>query len=103
MENPLSFLLCPAPTHGSEPGGILQIPRETDAGKFKPVSQLPAGFAAGTHQNGSAYAWLCRCLQQEKGGIYCWIPAFLAMGHPETQRKIHGKLSPSSPYLQVSD
>lgn len=40
MEMPLSFLLCLAPTHGSEPGGILQIPGGTHADKFKSASQL---------------------------------------------------------------
>lgn len=54
METPLSFLLCPAPTHGSQPGGILQTPWQAAADKFKPVSQLLTGFAAGTQQRCSA-------------------------------------------------
>lgn len=87
MENPLSSLLCPAPTHGSEPGEILQIPWETDAGKFKSVSQLLAAFAAETHQNCSAFACLCRCLQKEKGGRRVGFAAGSLLSWPRgTQR-----------------
>ena len=102
MENPLSFLLCPAPTHGSEPGWILQIPWETDAGTFKSVSQLLAGFAAGTHQNCSALA--AASSRRRVGEGWDLLRDLCFPGHGALRNtKIHLKLLTRSPYLQVGD